>query len=636
MGKKSICGRNDRFLAVRMCGIAGILRTDSAIEQHDIQRMTDAIAHRGPDGEGFFLHQNAAIGHRRLAIIDLATGTQPMCNEDQSIWVTFNGEIYNYLELRRELQAKGHIFTTHSDTETIVHAYEEWHDRCVERLRGMFAFGIMDLRQRRFFLARDHLGIKPLYYFADRHLFAFASELQAFHGISGITLNIDLQAVDQYLWLSYIPAPKSVFTQIAKLLPAHRMSVDFDGTIHAPEEYWHLVFRPDENRSEAEWLEALDDVLRESVRAHLVSDVPFGVFLSGGVDSSAITAYMSQILEQPVQAFSIGFEEEGFSEIPYAKEVAERLGIEHHIEIVQPKALEILPQLVAHYGEPFGDSSAIPTFYVAQMARKTVPMVLSGDGGDEAFAGYHRYRGWLEWLTSDEQRPGWKRRLRSIASVGLPRRYPRLLPTVENWIPYIANMNLPLRKSLWLREYRKFVTLTPPPLFQEARNQMRGNASPCSIAQYLDIKTYLPSDILIKVDVASMCHGLEVRTPFVDLRVFEFAATIPESFNIARNNQRHWEGKLLLKKLMQQYYSPEFLHRHKRGFEVPLTTWLATDGAAHQRIQEQLLGRDSALLKYFEPAVIKQLLNRNISSSLWLLLFLDEWLRQNTAYRTTG
>ena len=321
------------------------------------------------------------VTHARLSIIDLETGKQPICNEDGTVWITYNGEIYNYRELRLQLEGKGHQFHTKSDTEVIVHSYEEWGDQCVERFRGMFAFGIADLKQQRVFLARDQLGIKPLYYLRTASCFAFASEIQALRCIPHLDLSIDIQGLDQYLWLQYIPAPKTIFKEISKLPPAHYLTVTFDGDCSRAEEYWRIRFSPVRRRSEGEWLEMIEEVVRDSVKTHLVSDVPFGAFLSGGVDSSAVVAYMSRTMTEPVKTFSIGFEEDEFSEIDYAEVVAKKWGTEHHVEIVKPDALEVLPRLVKHYGEPFGDSSALPTYYVCQMARKHVPMVLSpGDG----------------------------------------------------------------------------------------------------------------------------------------------------------------------------------------------------------------------------------------------------------------
>lgn len=612
-----------------MCGIAGILQTNGApVSGTVMERMTSSLSHRGPDGWETKIWDHVGFGHARLSIIDLETGKQPICNEDGTVWITYNGEIYNYRELRLQLEGKGHQFHTKSDTEVIVHSYEEWGDQCVERFRGMFAFGIADLKQQRVFLARDQLGIKPLYYLRTASCFAFASEIQALRCIPHLDLSIDIQGLDQYLWLQYIPAPKTIFKEISKLPPAHYLTVTFDGDCSRAEEYWRIRFDPVRRRSEGEWLEMIEEVVRDSVKTHLVSDVPFGAFLSGGVDSSAVVAYMSRTMTEPVKTFSIGFEEDEFSEIDYAEVVAKKWGTEHHVEIVKPDALEVLPRLVKHYGEPFGDSSALPTYYVCQMARKHVPMVLSGDGGDEAFAGYHSYRTWMENLSANHI-PSWKNIASSIGHMAGFRRHPsppqRLL---AKWLECINYIPSSLRTELWREEYRS-VTGLPLAVFEKEfdRTSRFGNIN---AVQYMDLKTYLPFDILTKVDVASMMHGLEVRTPFADVRVVEFAATIPETLNMTKNGSGTWEGKLLLKKIMEKYYGREFVHRSKMGFGVPIDKWFAPGGSLRTAVGERLLDRNSKLYDYFEPAVVRRFLDQSITPYLWLLLFLEEWLRQET------
>ncbi|HMK83999.1 MAG TPA: asparagine synthase (glutamine-hydrolyzing), partial [Candidatus Bathyarchaeia archaeon] len=575
-----------------MCGIAGIIQTNKApVSDGIIEAMTSALSHRGPDGCHTKTWGHIGFGHSRLSIIDLETGGQPICNEDGTVWITYNGEVYNYLELRRQLESKGHQFHTKSDTEVIVHSYEEWGDQCVERFRGMFAFAVADFKQQRVFLARDHLGIKPLFFIHTPSCFAFASEIQALRCISGLDLEIDIQGLDQYLWLQYIPAPRTVFKQVHKLAPAHRFSVSFDGTQFGPEEYWQIHFSPVSHRDEGEWLEMLEEVVCESVKAHLVSDVPFGAFLSGGVDSSAVVAYMSRIMTEPVKTFSIGFEEDDFSEVHHAEVVAKKWGTEHHVEIVKPDAMEVLPKLVKHYGEPFGDSSALPTYYVCQMARKHVPMVLSGDGGDETFAGYDSYRTWMENLSRDNV-PLWRNIASSIANAVTFKKYASSRRLVK-WLKCINYIPSHLRHELWRKEYRS-VTGLPLTTFEKEFERTRRYGQ-VNAVQYMDLKTYLPFDILTKVDVASMLHGLEVRTPFVDVRVVEFAATIPESLNMKRDGSGKWHGKMLLKKAMERYYSLDFVHRPKMGFGVPIQKWFAPSGPLRTAIEERLLGQSSRL-----------------------------------------
>lgn len=589
-----------------MCGIVGLLNIDKrAVSRDLLDNMTMSLAHRGPDGSGIEIQGNVGFGHRRLSIIDPAGGRQPMSNEDGKVWVTFNGEIYNFRELTNELKGKGHRFISHSDTETIVHAYEEWGDRCVERFRGMFAFAVADHRTGKLFLARDHFGIKPLFYLKQEGVFAFASEVQALRMVPNIQWSIDLSAVDQYLWLQYIPAPRTAFEQIKKLPPAHRMTVSFDGHSTGPEKYWDLRFEPDYSRSENEWIEALDETIADSVKAHLISDVPFGAFLSGGVDSSLILAYMTRILNRPVKAFSIGFEEPEFNETPFARYAAETWGAEHHVEIVKPDALSILPDLVRCYGDLFGDSSAIPTYYISQLARINLPMVLSGDGADELFAGYWSHGYWLNSFQQDRH----------------------LQPSLAHWLKFINYISPEQRRLLWREEYKRF---SPAAMetFEEAF-AATSSFSLCHKAQFMDIKTYLPYDILTKVDTASMMHGLEVRPPFVDVKVAELAATIPEHRSIAKNLNGQWEKKLLLKKVGEKYYPPSFLNRPKMGFAVPLKKWFAPSGDLHGVLRQRLIGNDSKLKEFFNTTTIQQFVSANATGPLWLLLFLDEWLRQN-------
>ncbi|MBL1208604.1 asparagine synthase (glutamine-hydrolyzing) [Geminocystis sp. GBBB08] len=611
-----------------MCGITGILQFQEKANRQDIQLMTNSLSHRGPDGDGIWINGQVAIGHRRLVIIDLETGQQPLCNKDETIWITFNGEIYNYRELRQQLISKGHRFKTNSDTEVIVHGYEEWGDSCVQKFRGMFAFGIVDLNRQKVFIARDQLGIKPLYYIFTDTFFAFASEIQALRQLS-INLDIDLQAIDQYLWLKYIPAPKTIFQQIKKLLPAHYISVTFGGTIFESKQYWHLNFKPNKTKNEAHWLEEFDFVFKESVKTHLVSDVSFGAFLSGGVDSSAIVAYMSQLLEEPVKTFSIGFDEADFNEPGYAEIAAKRWKTDHHTETVKLESIEnLLPKLVKHYGEPFGDSSAIPTYYLSKMAREQVTMVLSGDGGDELFAGYNNYLDWMYWLHKyQEEKPRWERITDPFSRFWKRDHCPYRIPDLQTWFRHITQISSGDRLELWRREYDSIVN-QPINIFEEEYKKV-SNYNWNQKAQYLDIKTYMPSCILTKVDIASMMNGLEVRTPIVDTKVFEFAVSIPESFNIGRNYQGIWEGKLLFKKLLSRYYPHDFLHRRKMGFSPPIEKCLSAQGNYRKILEERFLDSGCKLYQYFRPEIVQKMIKQEQTNSLWLLLVLDEWLNQN-------
>lgn len=612
-----------------MCGIVGILRFRGPIERSEISEAVNRLAHRGPDGDGLLAAENVVIGHRRLSIIDPEMGKQPMSNDDGSIWITFNGEIYNFRELRQTLESDNHVFRTHSDTEVILHAYDEWGDDCVNHLRGMFAFAIVDFARRRVFLARDQFGIKPLFYFGNHECFIFGSEIQALKAFPDVPLDIDLQALDQYLWLQYIPAPRSIFRQIRKLPPAHRMSITFDGTLDEPSEYWDVQFRPVSQRSEKDWLAELEHVISESVKAHLVSDVPFGAFLSGGVDSSAVVTYMAQLLDRPIKTFSIGFRASEFDESCYASLVAKRWGTEHYTEILEPDALGVLPELVHHSGEPFGDSSIIPMFYISKLAREYVPMVLSGDGSDELFAGYQSYLDWMGHLYPYSRLPVWKQRLYPLASHVFPRRYPpisRGREHVDNWLSLVNYMSHDLRAGLWREEFKQVLSY-PLDVFKT----MYARTSHCSDiqkVQYMDVKTYLPYDILSKVDIASMANSLEVRTPFVDKKVVEFAATIPSSLNMALGADRRWQGKLLLKKLLEKYYPKTFLYRRKQGFSIPLEKWFFNESEIRSEVKERLFSQHSCLRTYFDMKGIQTLIDKRFVGPLWLLLVLDEWMEQ--------
>jgi len=607
-----------------MCGIAGIFRTDEPVAESELMEMTSCINHRGPDGYGIKLFGQGGIGHRRLSIIDLETGRQPMTNENQTVWITFNGEIYNFHELHDELQKCGHRFKTKSDTEVIIHGYEQWGYDVVKKLRGMFSFAIVDEQNRKVFAARDHFGIKPFYYFSSNRCFAFGSELQVFHHLKEFTGEIDLVAMDEYLWLQYIPAPKTIFKNIFKLKPAHYIVYNFDGQLEQSKRYWDVDYSNKKIRTEKEWLNELDAVLKKSVEAHLVSDVPFGAFLSGGIDSTLVVSYMSQILKQPVKTFSIGFDETDFNELDYSKKAADKYNTEHHTEIVKPDALAILPKLVKHYGEPYGDSSAIPTYYVSELARKHVTMVLSGDGGDECFAGYGSYMAWMK----DSQTmngTGWKKNYFNFMNKIFPSRYVKT-DELNRWLKYIHYISAEDRARLWKKDYR--INFDEElKLFLE----LRASSSHYTLAnqvQYMDMQTYMPYDILTKVDVASMIHSLEVRTPLIDKDVWEFAAAIPEEFNIKFNAaEQKWQGKLLLKKLLTKDFDNDFINRKKMGFAVPLTKWFSEKGDLRTVLEDYLLSADSTILFYFEKEKIKQMLEQMNTGPLWLLLFLEEWLR---------
>ncbi len=621
-----------------MCGIAGIMRWNGTVpDQFEIERMTAAVAHRGPDGVGFLRRDNVALGHRRLAIIDPRGGHQPMSNGDETIWITYNGEMYNYLELKEELGQKGHEFVTNSDTEVVIHAYQEWGAECVNKFRGMFAFGLADFRTGKLFLARDHFGIKPLYYRVGNDYLAFASELAALREVDDAVPGGSTWAIELYLRYQYIPTPHTIYRDVYKLPTASYLLVDFEGPPGEPVKYWDITFRAENGRSEQDWEEQADAIIGDSVRAHLVADVPFGVFLSGGIDSSLVALKMSQLLERPVQAFAIGFKEEQYSELAFARQVAERCGIELHTAVVEDDSLDFLPELIAHYGEPFGDSSAVPTWHVSRLARERVPMVLSGDGGDEGFAGYFSYDYWMKTDPLRLARHDLRRR-GPRASFYWARQAVRTRWTSGSWHDLAEWQNTlyyldePSRRAIWRPQYHSLIGRGCE-IFEQADRRARRHDR-VAYAQYLDYQTYLPCDILTKVDVASMYHGLEVRTPLIDLRVVELASRLPLTQRMGRNGSSERIPKYLLKKILGRTFPPEFIHRKKQGFAIPRDVWFLPGHPPRKLLDAVLLDRGSPLYEFFNPEEIRRQLDvhskdRDNSNALWLLLVLGIWLGQN-------
>lgn len=608
------------------------------ITKSDIEKMTRAIAHRGPDGEGFYVREGIALGHRRLAIIDLETGKQPMSNEDGSVWITFNGEIYNYKQLRIELLAFGHVFATSSDTEVIIHAYEQWGTDCLQKLRGMFAFAIADFRKRKLFLARDHFGIKPLCYRVDGDSFSFASEIAALRSIERQPPIGSLRAVEMFLRYQYIPTPYTIYQNIFKLPPASFLEVSLDGKIGEPERYWDLEFAPQNGLSDEQFQQRFAETLRESVSAHLVSDVPFGVFLSGGIDSTVVALKMQELLERPVRAFSIGFEESDYSELKYAEQAARQVGVELHTEIVKDDALHILPELIRHYGEPFGDSSAIPTWHVCRVARSEVPMVLSGDGGDEGFAGYNTYRRWMQYNPLRKGLGALKRFSPSLSYYYLNDAFRRAFPNsrrynLSEWTRRILFYTAAERQALWRSPYQALIADDCELLMNASRRAMRFDR--LSYAQYIDFQTYLPCDILTKVDIASMYHGLEVRTPLVDLRVVELARCLPPDQRLRKVDDREFIAKYIIKESLVGEMGRDFVYRPKMGFAIPRHIWLRSGSLGHDLLQQYLFDTDPRMVAWFDLDTIRALgiddaaINAN-HGKLWLLLILGIWLKQNS------
>jgi asparagine synthase (glutamine-hydrolysing) len=602
-----------------------------------LRAMARAIAHRGPDAQGVWCDRHVGLAHRRLSIIDLEGGDQPIGNEDGSIQVVLNGEIYNYRRLREELLGKGHQFRTDSDTEVLVHLYEEMGERLVERLRGMYAFAIWDRRQRRLLLARDRVGQKPLYYYRDDEKLLFASELKAILACEDVSREVDLEALEDYVTFGVVPGERSIFRRIRKLPAAHTLVVSPERLDASPRRYWQLEWRVDEGRSVEAWLEAIQEKLVETVEAHRIADVPVGAFLSGGVDSSAIVAAWRETGEDPPQTFSVGFQEDALSEIPYARQVARRYGTRHVEEIVTPQAAESLDDLVRFYDEPFADSSAVPTMSVAKVARRHVKVVLSGDGGDEAFGGYSRYAHDLKEARLRQWLPRWLRRhvLATAARIWpkadwLPRplRAKTMLMNLsldpqDAYANTISQCRSALRRCLLSADVRRHLNgYRPEAMVSDAYCTLGGDALRGMIGA--DVAMLLPDDFLTKVDRASMAVGLEVRPPLVDHEFLELAARIPSWWKV-----RHGETKWIFKRLMHDRLPSEVTSRRKQGFELPVDAWLR--GPLRGQTEATLLDDGSPLAQWLDVSVVRSLLRSHQSGRgrhgqvLWSLLVLGKW-----------
>ena len=618
-----------------MCGIAGIVEVGGrGVDRALLTAMTTAQAHRGPDGDGFVCRGGVGLGHRRLAIIDLVTGDQPMPNDDQSIWIVFNGEIYNYRELRTELEARGSRFRTQSDTEVILRAYEAYGADCVTRLRGMFAFAVLDERARQVFLARDRVGIKPLVYHWDGRRLLFASELKGILQAANVPRDLDLEALGEYLGYHYVAAPRTIFRAVRKLPPASTLTVSLDGGAPRVARYWTLRFAPQPRVSEDEWIEGLKAQLAHAVRSHMISDVPIGAFLSGGLDSSTVVALMAQASSTPVRTFSIGFAETDFDELAYARQVAARYGTDHYELVVKPSALDVLPKLAWHFDEPFADSSAIPTYYVSKITREHVTVALSGDGGDENFAGYRRYaRAQQLHERLDHGMLRLAQPLLRLAAGALPvgapgQAYAGFLGAGElgryhRLMTYERSETL---RHLLTSDLRGSVAAPGPAGFARLVAEL-GAPDYVSALQLIDIHTYLPEDILTKVDRASMAVSLESRVPLLDHVLMEYAATIPSSLKL-----REGQGKHILKRAMASSLPGDILTRRKMGFGVPLGEWFR--GELRELVRDVLLSRVARERGMFRPAAIARLLDaheagrRDYSARLWALVCLELWMGQ--------
>lgn len=623
-----------------MCGIVGEMRFDSApAPEERIRTMLGAVAHRGPDASGIVCFGPAAFGHARLSIVDLSPdGVQPMANEDDTVWVTFNGEIYNHRQLRKELLEAGHTFKSRSDTEVLVHLYEEHGVGFVDRLRGMYAFALWDGRNRRLLLARDRVGKKPLFYALGPDCIRFASELRALT-LTGLG-QTDPVALHHYLTLQYVPAPMTAFRDIRRLPPASTMVVELSGatTIHR---YWRLERGSHSCADENEAIERTLSLLDDATADRLMGDVPVGAFLSGGVDSSLVVSSMARQSSNPVPTFSIRFAEASHDESQYARAVAQMYGTDHHEYVVKPKAVEILPDLIRHFGEPFADSSAVPTFYIAQQTRASVKVALTGDGGDEAFGGYQRYVEWRRIALINRVLP------RGLRAKFASMEYSRFADSSVDVLMRRLRRGLRVASLDGLSRYVELISYFPP----EERDELYTDEFASAMAdehtaQVLapawearprmtdldrllctDFENYLPDDLLVKVDITSMYHGLEARAPFLDHRLLEYAASLPDNLKVRRG-----ETKYLLKRAALRRLPPEVVLRPKMGFAVPLADWLRHD--LREYATDTLLSRASLSRGYFNPRSVHRLLDDHLkgrvdnANRIWALLCFEVWHRE--------
>ena len=632
-----------------MCGIAGIFDTQGAreIDQALLARMNQAQHHRGPDETGLHAEPGVGLAHKRLSIIDLSSGHQPLFNEDGSVVVVFNGEIYNFVELMPELQALGHTFRTHCDTEVIVHAWEEWGEKCVERFRGMFAFALWDRKQQTLFMARDRMGVKPLYYaLLDDGQLIFGSELKVLTAHPSLKRDIDPYAVEEYFAYGYVPEPRTIYQQALKLPPAHTLTIKRGEPLPTPKPYWDLVFDASAALSEADAKQELIERLRESIKIRLVSEVPLGAFLSGGVDSSAVVAMMAELMHEPVNTCSMAFKDKAYNESEFATMVATRYHTNHHAEEVDTDDYDLIDTLAALYDEPYADSSAIPTYRVCQLAKKHVTVALSGDGGDESLAGYRRYR----WHMNEERiRSFLPQSLRGPVFGALGTIYPKI-----DWAPKVLRAKTTLQALARDSVSAYFHSVSTvgdglrarifSPTFKarlqgyNAVEVLHGHAKrapehPLSAIQYLDFKTYLVGDINTKVDRASMAHALEVREPLMDHKFVEWIASLSPDLKL--NGQ---QGKYIFKKSLEPYLPDDVLYRPKMGFAVPLARWFR--GPLRDRIRAAVKSPALGNTGFFNMGTLSQLADEHISglsdhsTALWTILMFDAFLRNAHAPQT--
>ena len=627
-----------------MCGIVGIfdIQGSTEIDRNLLSRMNESQFHRGPDEGGLHTEPGLGFGHRRLSIIDLSSGQQPMHSQDGNVVLTYNGEVYNFPDLRQELEALGYSFKTHCDTEVILYAWQAWGEACVEHLRGMFAFAIWDRPKQTLFLARDRLGVKPLFYAElPNGQFIFGSELKALKQHPLLPKEVDPTAIEDYFGFGYIPDPKTIYRGVYKLEPGYCLMIKRGQQGYRPRQYWDVKFQPASVADAAQAGEELIERLREAVKIRMMADVPLGAFLSGGVDSSGVVALMAGLSPDPVNTCSISFGDPKFNESQFAAQVAERYHTAHRVEQVDPDDFSLIDKLSGLYDEPYADSSALPTYRVCELAKKQVTVVLSGDGGDENLAGYRRYR----WHTYEERMRGLlpdALRVPLFSTLGSV--YPKLdwapkvlraKTTLESigrdsmagYFHSVSVLSNDMRSQLFSNSLKSELQgYQAIEVFRRYREQAPDN--PLSMVQYLDLKTYLAGDILTKVDRASMAHALEVRVPLLDHKLVEWMATLPPDLKLQGR-----EGKYIFKKALEPYLPSDILYRPKMGFSVPLSSWFR--GPLKQRVQEALLGDTLRNTGWFDESYLQHLVSqhqaglRDYSASIWSLLMFEAFIRNN-------